>query len=145
MEQNKTNEAQFPLKILVRTPKGNFVQKDTLSAEDTKLGICIEQKAWMLVKIPTDRCSPEVFLKTVINLTGLPAHFPEPEDYAKLREVFQEVTSTFNALKQNERSSRGYYTSRIDYFRDDEEQTLQNYLQNHRSSYIRLIINLDEM
>lgn len=145
MEQNKTNEAQFPLKILVRTPKGNFVQKDTLSTEDTKLGICIEQKAWMLVKIPTDRCSPEVFLKTVINLTGLPVHFPEPEDYVKLKEVFQEVTSTFNALKQSERSSRGSYISRFDNFRDDEEQTLQNYLKTYRSSYIRLIINLDEM
>ncbi len=145
MEQKKTNEAQFPLKILVRTPKGNFVQKDNLSAEDTKLGICVGQKAWMLVKIPTDRCSPEVFLKTVMNLTGLPVHYPEPEDYAKLKEVFQEVSSIYTALKQEERNVRGSYTSHFDHFREDEEQILKNYLQSYRSCYVRLIINLDEL
>ncbi len=145
MEQKKTNETQFPLKILVRTPKGNFVQKDTLSAEDIRLGICVEQKAWLLVKIPTDKCLPDVFLQTVRNLTGLPVYYPEKEDFAKLKEVFPLVTDALSILKKEERSIKGQIISRIDTFGEDEERTLQNFLSNYRSGYIRLLIDLNEL
>ena len=145
MEQKKTTEPHFPLKILVRTAKGNFVQKDAPSAEDIKLGICVEQNAWLLVKIPTDRCSPDVFLKTVANLTGLPVHYPKAEDFAKLKEVFPMVTEICATLKKDERTNRGLSYSHIDNFNEEEERVLQNFLTIHRPSYIRLVINLDEL
>ena len=145
METQKNTEKAFPLSVLVRNADGTFARFRQPVEKGTNLGICVEKRAWMLVKLPTCRCSPEVFLQTVANLTGLPLCYPEHADFLELQKAAEAVKETFGQLRQAEKAKHNSAISKMNRFSGEEEQCVQNYLSQKRDCSIRLVIDLEKL
>ena len=94
MEKNISAElpGQFPFDILIRSKEGKFARTKALNDRNLKLGICIQNRAWLLVRLPTDQSAPEKFLQTLKDITGLP----------KQRRMLDSA-ALLNVFAQNER------------------------------------------
>ena len=104
MEKNISAElpGQFPFDILIRSKEGKFARTKALNDRNLKLGICIQNRAWLLVRLPTDQSAPEKFLQTLKDITGLPLLYPEHEDFQHLREAYPKAQNVFDLLIQAE-------------------------------------------
>ena len=104
MEKNISAElpGQFPFDILIRSKEGKFARTKALNDRNLKLGICIQNRAWLLVRLPTDQSAPEKFLQTLKDITGLPLLYPEHEDFQHLREAYPKAQNAFDLLIQAE-------------------------------------------
>ncbi len=125
MEKNISAElpGQFPFDILIRSKEGKFARTKALNDRNLKLGICIQNRAWLLVRLPTDQSAPEKFLQTLKDITGLPLLYPEHEDFQHLREAYPKAQNVFDLLIQAENLNAGRRSSQsMARFSDDEEE-----------------------
>lgn len=113
MEKNISAElpGQFPFDILIRSKEGKFARTKALNDRNLKLGICIQNRAWLLVRLPTDQSAPEKFLQTLKDITGLPLLYPEHEDFQHLREAYPKAQNVFDLLIQAENLNAGRRSS----------------------------------
>lgn len=148
MEKNISAElpGQFPFDILIRSKEGKFARTKALNDRNLKLGICIQNRAWLLVRLPTDQSAPEKFLQTLKDITGLPLLYPEHEDFQHLREAYPKAQNVFDLLIQAENLNTGRRSSQsMARFSDDEEEIQNAYFQKPQkiSCYIRFVVDLD--
>ncbi len=143
-EKTSANQcnAAFPLKILIRKADGTFVLSETPIRNSIYLGFCIKDRAWLLVKMPTESFPPDMFIQMLKNLTGLPLCYPDEKDFDNLAAVSSDVNKTFDMLQKMHNSASTWH---IDSYNATEKETMQHYLQKKQHGFIRLAINLDKM
>ncbi len=133
-------ETVAPLELLVRNKQNNLFKSAEIAPDNRIIAICINNRGWLLVKIPADKCLPETFLQTVRDITGLPVVFPSEKDYQDLQENLLCVKLTIDVLRKN--------NIRVTEFQKSELEQQKNYV-NQRAVRslcdIRLAIDLDEL